>query len=109
MTKTKLYIQLAPIQLNEGVDEKILIDASDRFQTAFVDKQQGVLKRILVKAKQGGYADLVFFASKEDADRIAEAEATSPVCLEFFKIMKAPDPNLPDMGVLSFEHIKTYE
>jgi hypothetical protein len=63
---------------------------------------------MLVKAKHGGYADLVFFESKEDADRVAEIEATSPECFEFSKIMEAPDQSLPDMGVLSFEHIKTY-
>lgn len=34
---------------------------------------------------------------------------TSQECLELFKIMKAPDESLPDMGVLSFEHVKTYE
>jgi len=51
----------------------------------------------------------VFFESKEDADRIAKIEETSQECLEFFMIMKAPDENLPDMGVLSFEHINTYK
>jgi hypothetical protein len=74
-----------------------------------VSKQQGILKRILLRGKQGGYADLVFFASKEDAERIAQAEAENEQCLEFFKIMEPPDPNLPDMGVLSFEPVKTYE
>jgi hypothetical protein len=24
-------------------------------------------------------------------------------------VIQAPDPSLPDMGVLSFEHVKTYE
>jgi hypothetical protein len=51
----------------------------------------------------------VFFASKEDADRVAEAEATSEHCMEFFKIMQPPDSSVPDMGVLSCEHMKTYE
>jgi hypothetical protein len=27
----------------------------------------------------------------------------------FFGIMEPPDPNLPDMGVLAFEHVKTYD
>ena len=104
-----MYVQLAPIRLNPGVDEQTLLDASDAFQRNFVDKQRGILKRLLLKVKGGNFADLVFFASKDDADRVAQLEATSQECLEFFKIMQPPDEGLPDMGVLGFEHVKTYE
>ncbi len=105
----RMYVQLAPIKLKDGFDEKTLLAASDAFQASFVGKQAGIMKRVLLRGKHGGYADLVFFESKEDADRIAEIEETSQECLEFFRIMKAPDESLPDMGVLSFEHVKTYE
>src|SRR5262245_8639275 len=104
-----MYIQLAPIELKDGVDEQALLAASDAFQAGFVDRQAGILKRVLMKKANGGYADLVFFASRDDAERVARIEATSPECMEFFKIMKAPDENLPDMGILSFEHMKTYD
>lgn len=107
--KNAMYIQLAPIQLNEGVTEAKLLEASEAFQERFVRKQQGILRRILLKAKHGGYADLVFFESKKHADRVAEAEATSEHCLAFFQIMEPPDPSKPDMGVLSFEQVKSYE
>ena len=30
-------------------------------------------------------------------------------CLDYFKIMEIPEDASPDMGVLSFEHVKTYE
>jgi len=104
----KMYVQVAPVQLREGIDENTLLEASDTFQVNFVNKQTGIISRDLLKEKDGKYVDLVFFESKEDADRIAKIEETSPACLEFFTIMEAPDENLPDMGVLSFEHIKTY-
>lgn len=103
------YVMLAPIRLKEGIDESALLAASDTFEAGFVRKQRGILKRLLLRAKDGTYADLVFFASKADAERVLEAESTSKECLDFFTIMKAPDENLPDMGVLSFEHVKTYE
>ncbi len=108
MEKT-LYIQLAPITLKRGFDEAALIEASDAFDRDFVSKQKGVLRRQLVRARSGGYADLVFFESKDAADKVWEAEASSPECAVFFSIMEAPDPSQPDMGVLSFELIKTYE
>jgi hypothetical protein len=103
-----MYVQLAPIRLKAGVDEQRLLEASDAFQ-AFVARQRGVIKRLLLRAKDGGYADLVFFESREDAERVAEMEQTSEECLEFLSIMEPPDPELPDMGVSSFEHVKTYE
>ncbi len=104
----KMYVQIAPIQLKEGIDENTLLEASDTFQVNFVNKQTGIISRDLLKGKDGNYVDLVFFESKEDADRIAKIEETSPACFEFFTIMEAPDESLPDMGILSFEHIKTY-
>lgn len=104
-----MYVQLAPIRLKDGIDEKALLKASDTFEVSFVSKQKGIVKRLLLKGKDGSYADLVFFESKDDADRVAAIEATSPACHEFARIMEAPDQGLPDMGVLSFEHMKTYE
>jgi hypothetical protein len=104
-----MYVQLATIQLKDGIDEKTLLEASDLFEASFVRKQTGIMKRMLLRGKYGGYADLVFFASKHDADRVAKLEETSAECLEFFKIMRAPEESLPDMGVLSFEHIKTFD
>lgn len=105
----KMYIQLAPIKLKKGIDENTLLKASDVFQVSFVNKQKGIMKRMLIKGKDGNYFDLVFFESQEDADRVAKAEETSEECLEFFKLMEAPEENPPDMGVLSFEHMKTYD
>jgi hypothetical protein len=79
------------------------------FQADFVSKQSGIVKRLLLRGKDGAYADLVFFESKEAADRVVEAEANSPHCGQFFSIMQPPDENLPDMGVLSFEQLQIYE
>ncbi|HJT15454.1 MAG TPA: hypothetical protein VJ790_22720 [Dongiaceae bacterium] len=104
-----IYVMLAPIQLKDGLGETALIEASDGFQTGFASRQPGILKRLLLRAKDGSYADLVFFASKEAADRVVEAERTSAACHAYFEIMQIPEGVSPDMGVLSFEHVKTYE
>jgi hypothetical protein len=102
------YIMLAPIKLLQGVEEKFLISASDKFEKDFVKKQSGIIQRILLKDKEGNYADLVFFESKVAANKVLEAEASSEDCMEFFKIMEMPDENVPDMGVRSFEVLKSY-
>lgn len=103
------YVVLAPIELKDGIDEQTLIAASDAFQSAFADRQDGIEKRLLLRAKDGTYADLVFFTSKEAADRVVEAELKSEACRDYFDVMKIPEDVSPDMGVLGFEHVKTYE
>jgi hypothetical protein len=103
------YVMLAPIRLKQGIDEAKLVEASDVFEKKFVKRQEGIVKRMLLRTKDGAYADLVFFESRAAADRVVEAESSSEECNAFFSIMQPPDESLPDMGVLSFEHVKTYE
>lgn len=107
--KQTMHVVLASMQLKPGVNEAQLMEASEAFQENFVKKQQGILRRILMKDGRGGYADLVFFESEEAFRRVAEAEATSEHCQALFQLMVPPDPGLPDMGLLSFQHLKTYE
>jgi hypothetical protein len=102
-----MYVMLAPARLKSGVDETTMLAASDKFESDFVSKQKGIIRRHLLKDSKGGYADLVFFESKEAADKVIEAEMTSPECALFFSLLEM-DESQPDMGVLSFEQIKTY-
>jgi hypothetical protein len=103
------YVMLAPIALKDGIDERALIAASDVFQRAFVSRQPGIEKRLLLRAADGTYADLVFYASKEAADRVLEIELQSDAVQDYFKIMKIPENASPEEAVLRFEHVKTYE
>jgi hypothetical protein len=98
-----MYIQLVQVQLRSGVDEQTLVQGSERFQEAFVNKQPGIVKRVLMRGEGGVYADLVFFASKADADRVAQTEATNPHCAEFFKLVQPAGET-----ILSFEEVKSY-
>jgi hypothetical protein len=59
----------------------------DRFDQEFASKQDGIIRRVLVKDGEGGYADLVFFRDLESIDRVIEAEQNSDVCATFFSIM----------------------
>lgn len=104
-----MYIQLAPGKLKTGISEEAALKASDEFEENFVKKQKGIIKRILLKGKDGTYADLVFFENKEAADRVAEVEQQGhPACMAFFQLWEM-DETKPNMGVLSFEEIKTYD
>jgi hypothetical protein len=86
--RTDMHIALAPFGLKAGVSEDVLLSASDRFEEEFASKQDGIIRRILVKDSEGGgYADLVFFRDPESIDRVIAAEQSSDVCTTYFSIM----------------------
>jgi len=98
-----MHIALAPFRLKNGVSEADLMRTSDAFEEQFVQKQEGILRRILVNDGKGGYADIVFFADAAAIDRVIEAEQSSDVCAAFFAIMDAGETHQV------YEVIKSYE
>ena len=101
--KGNMHIALAPFKLRPGVAEETLLNTSDEFENLFVSKQDGILRRILVRDHDGGYADIVFFEDEKAIDRVVEAEQNSEVCAAFFSIMD------DDGSHRVFEVLKTYE
>ena len=98
-----MHIALAPFRLREGISEDDLARSSDDFEEQFVRKQEGILRRILVKDSDGRYADIVFFEDSAAIDRVIEAEQSSEVCAAFFAIMEN------DGTHTVYEVLKTYE
>jgi hypothetical protein len=97
-----MQIALAPFRLKPGISEDDLMRISDDFEEQFVQHQEGILRRILVKDGKGGYADIVFFADAAALDRVIEAEQTSDVCAALFAVMDA------DGSHSVYEILKTY-
>jgi len=108
-TSSKNIIEWAPFELAEGVSDETLLKASNTFQNEFVNAQKGFIRRELLKGKDGQWVDLIFWESKEDAEKVMENVESSDACRAFFQIMKAAAPNDPGAGVLHFEHIKSYK
>ena len=98
-----MHIALAPFKLKDGVAEETLLNSSDEFENLFVQKQDGILRRILVRNHDGGYADIVFFEDEKAIERVVEAEQHSEVCAAFFSIME------DDGSHRVFEVLKAYE
>lgn len=99
-----MHIALAPFGLKAGVSEDALLSASDRFEEEFASKQDGIVKRVLIKdGDTGGYADLVFFRDVESIQRVIEAEQNSDVCAAFFAIMDS------DGSHHVYEVLKSYD
>lgn len=99
-----MHIALAPFKLKAGVSEDTLLSASDRFEEEFASKQDGIIRRVLVKdGEGGGYADLVFFCDLESIGRVIEQEQNSDVCAAFFSIMDG------DSSHRFYEVLKSYQ
>ena len=82
-----MHIALAPFKLKHGVAEETLLNTSEEFEHLFVQKQDGILRRILVRDSDGGYADIVFFEDEKAIERVLDAEQHSDVCAAFFSII----------------------
>jgi hypothetical protein len=98
-----MHIALAPFELKPGITEDDLVSASDRFEAEFARKQDGVVRRNLVKDGDGGYADLVCFRDLDAMNRVIEAERSSEACAAFFSIMTG------DGSHRVYEVLKSYE
>lgn len=98
-----MHIALAPFMLRADVSEERLLTTSDEFDASFVKQQDGILRRILVRDGEGGYADIVFFEDEHVIERVLEAEQNSEVCAAFFSLMDG------DGSHRVFEVLKTYE
>jgi hypothetical protein len=98
-----MHIVIAPFRPKQGITEDVMLQTSDDFDEQFVRKQDGILKRILVKDGEGGYADIVFFNDAAAIDRVMEAEQNSDVCAAFFALIDDEDhPHI-------YEAVKTYD
>lgn len=100
-------LEWAPFRLGAGVDESALLPLSERLQTEFLAKQEGFVRRELIRGSDGGYADLVWWKSMALAGAAMEKAAASQVCLAYFGLMSA-DQNEPGAGVLHFCSLRSY-
>ena len=100
---------IAPIKLASGRTEAELLAASDRFQKEFASQQPGLLRRELVRGKEGDYLDIIQFRSMKDAEETMAREQDSAACHAFFAVMdmtQASDD--PTEAVDIYQSLATY-
>ncbi len=108
MDTAKFVIEWAPFELVAGVDEESLLQASSTLQSEFLAKQNGFIRRELLKGKGNHWVDLVYWKSITDAEEAAQKAANSPICYAYFQHMADAAHDNPAAGVLHFEHVRTY-
>jgi hypothetical protein len=80
----KTTVEYAKFTLKEGVTDTQMIAASQKFEEGFLVKQSGYIKRDLLHLKGREWADIVYWASREEAEKVLKACEKSPVCGEYF-------------------------
>ncbi|WP_299621529.1 antibiotic biosynthesis monooxygenase [Pelagibius sp.] len=100
-------IEWASIRLAKGKTEADLLTASNTFQSEFLDRQPGFVRRELLRLQTGDYADVVHWRSMEDAAAIMEKAAGSPACQAYFAVMEM-DSDDPAEGVEHHHSLAVY-
>lgn len=81
-------MEYAPIILKDSVTEETLLTLSAVLHSDFLIKQQGFIRRMLVKTSDKEYVDIVVWYSKENADRAIEQSMQSKACENYFSCIK---------------------
>ena len=84
-----LAIEIAPFALGEGVTEEALLQASERLEREFLSTRDGYIGRILMRAADGSFADLLFWRSASDFEKALEHAHASGACAQYFSCMAA--------------------
>lgn len=100
-------IEWAPFRLRYGVDEDALLNASRQLQDEFLARQEGFIRRELIRGADGSYVDLVWWHSPDAARAAMRNAETSAVCGAYFDLMGA-DHSDPGAGVLHFRSVSAY-
>ena len=79
-------IEWASFRLKAGVEEEAMLAASETLQEQFLEPLPGYLGRETIRM-DGGYADLVRWASRAEADAAMSKAAESTACAAYFALM----------------------
>lgn len=100
-------LEWAPFTLRPGVGEEALLSASAELQADFIAQQEGFRGRRLVRAGDGRYVDLVWWSSRDAAERAMERARESKACARYFGVMAA-DCADAGAGVAHFTVVADY-
>lgn len=82
-----MVIELAPFKLAPDVTQEAIMQASDELQTQFLEKQEGYVRRDLVRDGDSWY-DIIHWTNREAAERAMQQAMASDACLRYFKLME---------------------
>ena len=100
-------VEWVPFQLTDGVTEDELLSASRALQDEFLAKQPGFVRHELLRSGEE-WADVVYWESREAAERAVQQAAESSVCHRYFQLMHGTNHTNPGAGVRYYERRVSY-
>ncbi len=91
-------LELAPFKIKPTSAESDLLAASDTFQKAFLDKQDGFIRRDFVRKDDGTFVDVILWQSRAHADAVFEQAKSSDAAGAYFSHIHV-DPENADPRV----------
>jgi hypothetical protein len=101
-------IEFATFTLAEGVDESMLIAASDALQMEFLSQQKGFIKRDLVRVADGKWADVIYWESRESVEQAMQTAPNHPAALNYFRLMENTGESDPSAALTLMSVAKSY-
>jgi hypothetical protein len=98
-------MEFAPFRLRPDVTENALLAAADRMLERFLKLQPGYLDREVMRGRNGGYVDVIWWRSHEDAAAALPAVMKNRDCLDYFDHMQIDIANA-GTSVLHFEQLR---
>jgi hypothetical protein len=100
-------IELASFKLKDGVSEAALMEAAAAIQDEFLSRQEGFVRRELVKEAEGKFADIVLWTDLASAQAALANARTNAACDRYFALIEI-DYADPDPGIKHLEVIARY-
>lgn len=85
--KNQKILELASFKLKEGVNEAEFLNASEKFQKVFVEKQEGYVSRKLVCSNDGTWCDVVTWNTEENAHAVNKAMNENEIAQQYCSFM----------------------
>lgn len=95
---TDTVLEMANITLAPGKSEADLLAASEVFQRDFLNRQDGFLRRDMVRKADGEYLDVILWENRAKADAVFEKAQSSEAAGQYFAQMHF-DPDAMDDAV----------
>lgn len=83
-----------------------MADAADALERDFLSKQDGYIRRELLKGDGKKWVDLVYWSSPETAALAAKAAGESEVCYKYFSLMAGVED--AGNGVSHFTRVRAW-
>jgi hypothetical protein len=101
-------IEWAPFKLAPNASEEALLRAADALQTHFLAKQEGYVRRELLRKGEESWCDLIYWENAAAAERAMQHAMESEACLDYFKLMVGVDQEDPGAGLQHLTLVKSY-